>query len=144
MSLAACPWRHVLGGRDVIDVGGGDGVIDRASEVGIVDEMHLGAEDRVREPRPFGADASEPEASRVDQPHRGDHLAAQPAVLARQHRLEQAGEDAEVPIAIGVGEGRALRRDRAAMIEPALMARHRRLDLAQRAGPAQLGEKKRG
>jgi hypothetical protein len=78
----------------------------------------------------------EPEPGRVDQPHGMGHFAAEPAACARKHRLEQAGKDAEITGAVGVGEGRALRGERAAMIEPALMARHRRLDLAQRPGAA--------
>jgi hypothetical protein len=70
--------------------------------------------------------------------------AAQPAARACQNRFEQAGKDAEIAGPVGVGEGRALRRDRAAMIEPALMARHRRFDLAQRRCAAQLREQERG
>jgi hypothetical protein len=50
---------------------------------------------------------------------------------ARQNGFEQAGKDAEIAGPVGIGEGRALRHDRPAMIEPALMARDR-FDLAQR------------
>ncbi len=62
---------------------------------------------------------------------------------ARQNGFEQAGKDAEIARSVGIGEGQALRRDRAAMIEPALMARHRRFDLAQRCCAAQLREQER-
>ena len=54
-----------------------------------------------------------------------------------------AREFLTVPGAVGVGEGRAPRRDGARVIEPALMARHRRLDLPQRRSPAQLRKQKR-
>jgi hypothetical protein len=42
-----------------------------------------------------------------------------------------------------IGEGRALQHDRGAMIEPALIAGDRRLDLAQGAGACSIGEEKR-
>jgi hypothetical protein len=89
------------------------------------------------------ADARKPQARRIDQPHRVGHLAAQAAALLGQHRFEQAGKDPEIPVTVGVGEGRAFRRERARMIEPALMARHRRFNAAQRTRAAQLREQKR-
>jgi len=84
--------------------------------------MRLGAEDGGREARPFRADPRKPQAGRVDQPHRVSHLAAEPAARARQHDFEQAGKDPEIAGAVGVGEGRALRRDPGLVDpEPALM-----------------------
>jgi hypothetical protein len=97
--------RHRLGGADVVDVGGGDGVIDGAPEVGIVDDMGLGAEDGSREARPFRADPRKSQAGRVDQPRRVGHSAAEPAARLSQHGFEEAREDARIAGAIGVGEG---------------------------------------
>jgi len=103
--------------------------------------MRLGAEDGGRETRPFRADPRRPQPSLIDRPHGVGHLATEAAACLGQHDPEQAGKDAKIAGAVGVGEGRALRRGRASVIEPALMARHRRLDLTQRGSAPQLGEK---
>ena len=111
--------RHLLGGGDVVDVGGGHRVIDRAAEVRIVDDMRLGAEDVGREARPFAlrrrANRRPVESiSRTASPILRRKPRAAPASM-RSNRPEKTGQSRT---AIGVGEGRALRRLGAEMIEP--------------------------
>jgi hypothetical protein len=89
------------------------------------------------------AGPGEPQARRVDQAHRVAHLAAKAPRGGGQHVREQLGEDARIAVAIGVGEGRALRRAGARVIKPRPMARHHRLDFAQRGRAAELGEQQR-
>jgi hypothetical protein len=53
---------------------------------------------------------------------------------------KQLGKDARIAVPIGVGEGGALRRLDAHMMEPRLMARHHGFDFAQRRSAAELGD----
>ena len=82
--------RHRLRGADVIDVGGGHGVIDRAPVVGIVDDMRLGPEDRGRERADPAADPASLRPGRVDQSRRrpscGGTRGLRPPALPRTGR----------------------------------------------------------
>jgi hypothetical protein len=80
------------------------------------------------------------QAGRVDQTHRVAHLAAKPACRRPQHVLEQLRKHPRIAVAIGVGEGRTLRRLGARMVEPRLMARHHRFHVTKRRSAAKLGE----
>jgi hypothetical protein len=130
--------RHVFGGADVVEVGGAQRVIDRPAQVRIKHDMGLGAENLGREARPFRSDAGQMQAGGVDQAYRVAQLATKARRRRLQHRLEQIAEDPGVPQPVGVGEGRTLRRLRAAVIKPAAVTGHRFADLAQRRAAAQL------
>ena len=136
-------YRHLLGGRDVVDVGGADRVIDRMTEVRIIDHMRLGAAHLGRKPRPLRADAGKVQAGRVDQQDHVVHLAPNRARRHAQHVLEQSGKHQGAAAPVGVRKGRAPRNSPADVIEPRLVARHRRFDLAQRAGAGQLAVQQR-
>ena len=88
--------RHRLGRGDVVDIGLGDHVIDRTAQVGIIDDMRLGAADLGGKPRPIGPDARQMQAGRVDQAHRIAQLAAQAARRHRQHMHEKTRENLRI------------------------------------------------
>ena len=135
--------RHLFGGGDVVDVGGRDGVIDRAAQIGVIDDMGLGAADIGRKARPLRANAGQRQAGRVDEMHDLAHFAAQSGRRHAEHPFEQAGEYLRAAAAIGVGEGGAAHALGADVIEPALVARHRRFDVAQRGGAGELRKQQR-
>ena len=135
--------RHRLGGADVVEVGGAHRVVDRPAQVRIEDDMRFGAENLGREARPFRANPGQMQAGGVDQAHRVAKLAAKARRRRLQHRLEKIAEDPGVAQPVGVGEGRTLRRSRAAVIKPAAVTGHRFADLAQRRAAAQLTKQQR-
>ena len=118
-------------------------MVDRPLEIGIVDDVRLGAANFGRKARPLRPRARQMQASRVDQPHRLAHFAAQAARRRAQHGDEEIREHPGIAIAVGVGEGRARRSGAARVIKPRLMARHRSFDVAQRLRPRQLAKQQR-
>ena len=128
-------WRgldwHLLGRRDVVQLGRADRGIDRAIRIRIIDHMHLGAADAGREPRPTGAVCVQPHAGRVNQIHGVRQLAAQPAMRASHQTRQQFGEHRARSQRIRIRQGRAPNRIRTQMAEPCRMARQACHDLAQ-------------
>ncbi len=60
-------------------------MIDRATEVGVVDNMRLRAAYVVREPRPFATCARQMQARRIDKPNRLAHLPLHLAIRHAKH-----------------------------------------------------------
>lgn len=67
----------------------------------------------------------------VDDPYCVVHLRARPPAGCLRHMGEQVGKQPPGPLGIGIGQRRAGGQLGADMIEPAPVAAHRRLDLAQ-------------
>ena len=78
------------------------------------------------------------DAGGVDQAHRVARGSAQARMGLREQRLEQPAEYVGGPLRVGIGERGALGRRRTEMIEPRLLARQRRLHLAQARSTRQL------
>jgi hypothetical protein len=78
------------------------------------------------------------QAGRIDQPHRLTDPAPQATLRLAHHLGKQAGEHRRRPVRVGIGQGRARHLADPEVIEPRLVARQRRLDLAQRHGTGQL------
>ncbi len=116
-------------------------MIDRPAEVGIENDMGLGPTDIRGKTRPLGADAGQMQAGGVDQPHDLAHLPAHLATNEVQHARVEACEHLRRPVAIGVGEGGALRDPAAEVIQARFVAGHRRFDVPQRLRPGKLAEK---
>jgi hypothetical protein len=105
--------------------------------------MDLGAADACGEGRPLRATPGQPQAGRIDQPHRLADPAPQAAPRLAHHLGEQAGEHRRRSARVGIGQRRARHLAGAEVIESRLVTRQRRLDLAQRHGPGELAVEQR-
>ena len=87
------------------------------------------------------------QARRIDAPNHlaqiAPHLAVRHGTQSTQHGLEQFGKRQRIAQAVGVGEGRTRGGLGADMIEPRLMAGHRRPDCAQRLRAGKLSVEQR-
>jgi len=128
--------RHRLGRGDVVDIGGGDHGIDRPVAVGIIDDVHLGAACRIGKARPRRAAPIKLEAARIDQINRIAQRPAQMPVGAADHPREPLAENRGRAVRIGIGQGRALHRPRAEMVQPRPMALQTREISRRLAAPA--------
>jgi hypothetical protein len=123
--------RHLLGNRDVVDVGCADRGINRTIRIGIVDHVHLGTADPGGEPRPTGAVLVQPYTRGVDQVGRFAELAAQSAMGLLHHHRQQLTEHRDRPLCVGIRQGRPPNRVRPQMVEPRRVALQPGHDLAQ-------------
>ena len=133
---------HLLRGGDVVDVGGGEGGIDRLVGVWVIDHMQLGTADLGREAGPSGAVFVELQAGGVDQEHQIVQVLAQGSMRQRRHAGEQRLEHRTRAQRIGIRQRRAFHDRPAQMVQLGRVTIHHRDGCPQAADAGQLGDDK--
>ena len=136
--------RHGFGRRDVVDVGRRHRKVDRSIGIGIVDDVRLGAAHVGRKGRPIRAQTGSAASwwNRSAGPHPRSSAAARdaPAPASGVNRSPNTCHGRSLLASDSVV---ARHRRGAEVIEPCLVARHRRHDLAQARGAAELAVQQR-
>ena len=130
--------RHLLGDRDVIDVGRSHHEIKRLVGIRIVDDVRLGAANSCRKRRPIAAQTAQLHARGIDQTDAIANFATISTLQLRHQRRQQAGKHFEGTRSISRRERRLRNGAASEMIKLARVASQVRFDLAQAARTAQL------
>ena len=130
--------RHLLSGRDVIDVGWRHHEIERLVGIGIVDDVRFGAVHSRRKRRPIAAQVAQPYPGRIDQTDTITDFTPISALQLRHQGRQQASKDLNRTRSIGRRKRRPRHGAATEVIKLARMASQVRFDPAQTSQAAKL------